>query len=182
MCAHEPGRAFRLMALSYRVRDARKPREDFLQEVGIQQGDIVLDYGCGPGSYVVPAARMAGAAGRVYALDMHPLAIEMATERAERAGLSNVTTILSECATGLGDDSVDVVLLYDIYHDLSEPLQILAELRRVLKPDGVLSSHDHHLKGYALKAAIESSGLFRLARTGALTETFAPEKPPDRTS
>ena len=33
----------------------------------------------------------------------------------------------------------------DIYHDLSEPLQVLAELRRVLKPDGILSSHDHHL-------------------------------------
>ena len=65
MHAHEPGRAFGLMALSYKVRDARKPREDFLQEVGIQQGDTVLDYGCGPGSYVVPAARIAGAAGRV---------------------------------------------------------------------------------------------------------------------
>ncbi len=182
MCARQPDRGFKLMALSYRVRDARKPREDFLQEVGIQPGDTVLDYGCGPGSYVAPAARMAGAAGRVYALDMHPLAIEMAAERAERAGLSNVTTILSDCATGLDDDSVDVVLLYDIYHDLSDAPQVLAELRRVLRPDGVLSSHDHHLKGDALKAAIESSGLFRLTRTGALTQTFASEKPLDRTS
>ena len=182
MCARQPDRGFKLMALSYKVRDARKPREDFLQEVDIQQGDTVLDYGCGPGSYVVPAARIAGAAGRVHALDMHPLALRMVTERARKADLTNVSTILSDCATGLDDDSVEVVLLYDIYHDLSDPLAVLTELRRVLRPDGVLSSHDHHLKGDALKAAIESSGLFRLVRTGALTQTFAPEKSSDRTS
>ncbi len=182
MCARQPDRGFKLMALSYKVRDARRSREDFLQETGIRPGATVLDYGCGPGSYVAPAARIAGAAGRVYALDMHPLAIEMAAERAKRDGLSNVTTILSDCATGLDDDSVDVVLLYDIYHDLSDPLSVLTELRRVLRPDGVLSSHDHHLKGDALKEAIESSGLFRLVRTGALTQTFAPEKSSDRTS
>jgi ubiquinone/menaquinone biosynthesis C-methylase UbiE len=166
--------AFRLMALSYRVRDARNPRQAFLDEVGIPAGTAVLDFGCGPGSYVVPAARMVGQSGQVYAVDLHPLALKMASDRAARAGLTNVRTIQSDCATGLPSRSVDVALLYDVLHDLGDPNRVLTELHRVLKPSGILSSHDHHLKGDILRQSIESSGLFQMTRAGALTSTFAP--------
>ena len=54
--------------------------------------------------------------------------------------------ILSDCSTGLPDDSVDVVLLYDTFHGLARPADVLRELHRVLKTDGVLSFHDHHMK------------------------------------
>ena len=168
----QPDWAFRFMALGYRFRDARTPREDFLEEAGIKQGSTVLDFGCGPGSYVVPAARMTSDAGKVYALDMHPLALKMVTERARKADLNNVSTILSDCDTGLPAHSVDVAFLYDIYHDLNEPTAVLTELHRVLKPGGLLTSHDHHLKGDLLKEAIESSGLFKTTRKGALTHSF----------
>jgi len=162
------------MALMYRVRDARLSRQAFLDETGINAGDTVLDYGCGPGSYVVRVARMVGESGQVYALDRHPLALKMAAEAARRAHLSNVTTILSDRDTGLPANSVDVALLYDIYHDLLEPQAILQELFRVLKPTGILSSHDHHIEGNALQDAIESSGLFTIDRTDAHTMSFKP--------
>ena len=170
----QPNWAFRLMALTYRVRDARTPRSVFLEEAGIKQGSTVLDFGCGPGSYVVPAARMAGDTGTAYALDMHPLALQMVTARARKADLTNISTILSNCDTGLPAHSVDVALLYDIYHDLSDPTAVLRELHRVLKPGGILSSHDHHLRGTQLKEAIESGGLFHAIREGERTLTFAP--------
>jgi ubiquinone/menaquinone biosynthesis C-methylase UbiE len=171
----QPDWAFRFMALGYRFRDARKSRQDFLQEAGIRPGDTVLDFGCGAGSYVVTAARMAGDTGSVFALDMHPLALEMVTARARKAELKNVSTVLSDCDTSLPAHSVDVALLYDIYHDLSDPTAVLRELHRVLKPGGILSSHDHHLGATQLKEAIESGGLFRAIREGELTLTFAPQ-------
>ena len=171
---HQPDWSFRLMALTYRFRDARLSRRKFLDETGIRQGDTVLDYGCGPGSYVVAVARMVGESGQVYALDRHPMALKMVGDAARRAHVSNVTTILSDRDTGLHANSVDVVLLYDIYHDLLEPHFVLQELYRVLKPTGVLSSHDHHLKGEALQQAIESSELFTLGRTDIHTMSVTP--------
>ena len=164
------------MALGYRLRDAHTPRGPILAEAGIRKGDTVLDFGCGPGSYVTEAARAAGADGKVYALDVHPLAVRMAAERARKAGLTNVSTILSGLSTGLADRSVDVVLLYDVYHGLEEPKAVLEELCRVLTPGGTLSVHDHHLDRAALVGAIEGSGLFHDVERGRHTERFAPVK------
>ncbi len=164
------------MALQMGIRDRLKPRLPYVEEAGVEAGKSVLDFGCGPGSYVVPAAQLAGASGRVYALDVQPAALTMTMARAARAGLTNVESILSDRDTGLPDGSVDVVLLYDIYHELAYPATILAELHRVLKVSGVLSSHDHHLKKAVLKQSIESSGLFRMTKAGALTLTFAPQR------
>ncbi len=166
--------AFGLMSLSYRVRDALRSRQPYLDEVGVQAGMTLLDFGCGPGSYVVPAAQMVGRTGRVYALDRNPSAIKATSARVTKAGLTNVTTLLSNGATGLRYNTVDVVLLYDIFHSLEEPDVTLDELRRVLRPSGILSAHDHHLQGVALTRAIESSGLFHMTHVGALTLTFAP--------
>ena len=57
--------------------------------------------------------------------------------------------------------SVDLVLLYDVLHDLSEPHAVLTELQWVLKPNGVLSVRDHQLKETPLSSAITGGGLFR---------------------
>ena len=162
------------MALTYKIRDARLSRQAFLDETGIKPGNTVLDYGCGPGSYVVKVAGMVGEGGHVYALDRQPLALRMVSEAARHAHVSNVTTILSDGYTGLPSNSVDVALLYDIYHDLLKPQSVLKELYRVLKPTGMLSSHDHHLKEDALRQAIESSELFTLARSDVHTMSFSP--------
>jgi len=162
---------FRLMVLCYKVRDYFIPRQRILEEVGIEPGDRVLDYGCGTGSYTAVAAQMVGDCGKVYALDFHPLAIESA-ERLAAGGLGNIEAIRSDCATGLADGSIDVVLLTDILHMLGEPERILRELHRVLKPGGVLACNDHHMKEEAIVAGIAGEGLFRLATRGARICTF----------
>jgi len=168
----ESNLGFRLMAFGYKLRDLRLPRMNILKEVGIKPGFHVLDYGCGPGSYIVPLAELVGESGKVYALDMHPLAICKVQGIASKKKLTNVETILSDCETGLPDNSLDVVLLYDILHDLSQPNGILGELHRVLKPDGILSSSDHHMKENEIAPGVTNSGLFKLARKGRRTYTF----------
>jgi cyclopropane fatty-acyl-phospholipid synthase-like methyltransferase len=64
------------MAVTFRIRDLLRPRRDVLAEAPIKPGSRVLDFGCGPGSYTTVAAQMVGEAGKVYALDLHPLAVK----------------------------------------------------------------------------------------------------------
>ncbi|MBW2037962.1 MAG: class I SAM-dependent methyltransferase [Deltaproteobacteria bacterium] len=168
----ESNLGFRLMALSYKLRDLFLSPMKVLKEVGIEPGFHVLDYGCGPGSYIVPLAELVGKSGKIYALDIHPLAIQMVRGIASRKQLTNVETILSDCKTGLPDSSVDVVLLYDTFHGLGDPDGVLAELHRVLKPDGVLSFSDHHLKEDEITSKVTDTGLFRLSRKGEKTYSF----------
>ena len=168
-----PNLDFRLMSLAFRLRDFRLPRMEILKEVGIQTGFRVLDYGCGPGSYVATASDLVGPSGKVYALDIHPLAVQGVQRLVSRRGLTNVGTILSDCQTGLPNDFVDVALLYDIYHDLGEPDRVLKELHRVLKPGGFLSFSDHHMKGEEIMARITAGALFCLAGKGRMTYKFS---------
>jgi ubiquinone/menaquinone biosynthesis C-methylase UbiE len=161
-----------IMSFGFKIRNALKPRSRILKEVGIKPGSGVLDYGCGPGSYVMPVIKLIGDSGVLYALDIHPLAIQTVQTLVSKKGLSNVQVISSDCDTGLKDESIDVVLLYDILHELENRDEVLAELHRVLKPEGVLSVNDHHLKEEDIISVITSGGLFRLSAKGKMTCSF----------
>jgi len=163
---------FRFMALGYKFRDLFLPRKNVLKEVGIKPGSTVLDYGCGPGGYVIAAAELAGKSGKIYALDIHPLAVQRVQSIASKRQLTNVETICSDCKTGLPDNSIDIVLLYDTLHDLSKPNEVLEELHRALKPNGILSSNDHHMKENEIISRITDRGLFRLSRKGKRVYNF----------
>jgi ubiquinone/menaquinone biosynthesis C-methylase UbiE len=164
---------FKTMCLMYKFRDFFLPRKNILRELDIKPGFHILDYGCGPGSYSIVAARLVGSTGKVYALDVHPLAIQRVGSAASRKGLTNIETIQSDCATGLEDESIDVVFLYDILHHLSEPDAVLGELHRVLKPSGILSCNDHHLKENEIISRITGAGLFKLSSKGKKTYSFS---------
>jgi len=164
---------FKFMSVGYKFRDFFLPRKNILKEVGIKPGFQVLDYGCGPGGYVVPLAKLVGESGKVYALDIHPLAIQKVQDIASKKQLTNVETILSDCQTGLPDNSLDAVLLYDAFHHLSDPDIVLKELYRVLKPDGILSFSDHHMKENEIVSELTYGGFFRLLKKGQRTYTFS---------
>lgn len=165
--------AFRMMSafLWFRYRGSHPAQA--LAEAGVRTGDTVLDFGCGPGGFSLAAAGLVGKMGKVYALDIQPLAAETVMKKAEERGLGNIVTITSNCRTGLTDGSADVVLLYDIFHFFTEPDAVLAELHRVLKDGGRLSASDHHLKGERLVEGVTRSGLFRLEGKGRRTHTFS---------
>ena len=160
------------MSCGYKFRDFFLPRLNILKEVGIKPGFHVLDYGCGPGSYIMPLAELVGKSGKIYALDIHPLAIQKVQDIASKKQLTNVETILSDCQTGLPDDTLDAVILYDAFHHLSDPDVVLKELHRVLKPDGILSFGDHHMKENEIVSKVTNGGLFRLSRKGQRAYTF----------
>ena len=167
---------FKLMSLSYKLHDSVLPRTNIVNEVEIQPGFQVLDYGCGPGSYIQPLAALVGRSGNIYALDIHPLALQKVQNIASKRNLTNVQTILSNCKTGLPDKSIDVVLLYDTFHDLDDPNGVLEELHRVLKPSGILSFSDHHMNEQEIVSEVTRSGLFKLLRKGKRTYRFSKEE------
>ena len=163
---------FKVMALMFKIRDFFRPRRGIVQEVGIKEGFHVLDYGCGPGSYVKAVAELVGKSGKIYALDVQPLALDLVKKVAARNQLMNVETILSDCKTGLPDDSVDAVLLYDTFHGLADPDCVLEELHRV-KPSGILSFSDHHMKENEIVSSLTNTGQFKLLKKGKRTYSFA---------
>jgi len=163
------------MSFGYLFRDLFLRRKKILEEVGIRPGFHALDYGCGPGAYITAASELAGKSGKIYALDIHPLAIQRVQSIASKKQLTNVETICSDCKTGLPDRSMDVVLLYDTFHSLGDPHGVLEELHRVLKPDGILSFSDHHMREPEILSQVREKGLFKLSRKGQRTYSFSKE-------
>ena len=166
------GIGFKLMSLGFKFRDIIRPRKNVLKDAGIKPGSHVLDFGCGPGGYILPLAKILGKSGKIYALDVNPQAIDSVKALVARKGLANVETIISDCATGLPDASIDVILLYDVFHTFSAPGTILAELKRVLNPKGILSFNDHHMREDDILSGMTGNGFFRLLRKGARTYSF----------
>lgn len=155
--------SFRLMAWEFRFRDRLRPPAQILREAGVRDGMTVLDFGCGPGGFTVAAAKLVGKQGRVYAFDIHPLALKYVQRAAAKENIQNVLIIGSDAISQLPEISVDMVLLYDILHDLAKPVEVLDMIHHILKPQGVLSVSDHHLDEASILSKVTAGGLFVLA-------------------
>jgi len=131
----------------------------------------VLDFGCGQGTYTIPAARIVGNDGIVYALDQDKDKIDDLRAKSQSAGLANIQILPTVGAAdiALPDESVDVILLYDVLHYWYHPRgrqrkEILYELYRVLRADGLLSFYPgdpevfgHHTELAAIQREIREA-------------------------
>ncbi|MDH7598256.1 MAG: class I SAM-dependent methyltransferase [Sedimentisphaerales bacterium] len=162
------------MAFAFGIRDLFRPPTKILQRVGIGPGMTVLDFGCGPGGFSIAAAMLTGQQGHVYALDRDPVALRSVKTKADRKGLHNIETIGPEEIHLIADRSIDVVLLYDVLHELDDIEPVLKDMRRVLKDQGVLSVDDHHLSDDVILSKVGTGGLFRCCGRIGRTIHFAP--------
>ena len=116
-----------------------------LEAAGLKQRQKVLEVGCGPGYFTIPAAKMVGHEGFVYAVDVHPRAMERVRRKTEREGMKNVVPILANASrTGLPDHSIDLAFVFGLRHiaggleDLAAELAALCtELAQYPEPDPV---------------------------------------------
>jgi len=110
-----------------------------LERVGIQPGDRVLEPGPRPGTFTVEAAPRAGPEGQLIAVDIQPEMVAQVEARVQEAGLTNVETHVADAYDlPLEDDSVEQAFLVTVLPEIPDQARALAELRRVLKPGGVL--------------------------------------------
>lgn len=168
--------SFHLMALKFRLRDRLHSPEKILDATGIKPGMTILDYGCGPGSFSIQAAKMVGTEGRILALDINPLALQYVQKAAEKEGLNNIQLITAEQFESIPDASVDMILLYDVLHCFTKAPEVLARIRRVLKNDGILSVGDHNLRESTVFDKVTTRGLFIHANHTRWTIEFTPGK------
>jgi ubiquinone/menaquinone biosynthesis C-methylase UbiE len=114
--------------------------ESTLKKLGLTSAcQNVVDFGCGYGTFTIPAARIAS--GVVYALDIEPEMAQRTRCKAEEAGLKNVEVRQRDFVaegSGLPDASVDYVMLFNLLH-AEERTKLLEEAWRVLKVEGKLA-------------------------------------------
>lgn len=124
------------------LRETREDEENgqLLREwLELKPGRAVCDFGCGNGYHTLPIAKMLGDQGKVYAVDLQVPMLAMLRERLAEADLTNVELIEATLDDPrLPADSCDLILMVDVYHELSHPVRILQHVRRALKPGGRL--------------------------------------------
>ena len=154
--------SFRMMLLLFDIIDFFYPHvARRAKRFGITEGMTVVDYGCGPGRYTVNFAALAGERGKVYALDIHDLAIETVRKRIARRKLRNVHPILIEGYNStLPDETADVVCAIDMFFIINNPAAFLAEIKRIVKRNGILVIDDGHQPRSVTKQKIFDSGLW----------------------
>jgi ubiquinone/menaquinone biosynthesis C-methylase UbiE len=125
------------------VRPERQEEEDparALELLDLQPGMKVGDVGAGVGFWSFLIAGKIGPEGKVYATDIQSGMIERLRKRIKDNGIGNVEPILSsESATGLPANTLDLVILVDVYHEFSKPQEMLRDIARALKPNGRLA-------------------------------------------
>ncbi len=113
----DPEKTLRLLGLNHNIAD-------------------VADFGCGYGTFTIPAAGIVS--GKVYAFDIEPEMIEAVKRKAKALNLGNVVAVVRDFVSrgsGLGNESVEYVFLFNILH-LEKPEVLLHEAYRILKYGG----------------------------------------------
>lgn len=120
-------------------REAEEKPELALDALGIRAGMTVADVGAGTGYMSLRMARRVGPTGKVYANDLQPEMLKKLRSNSQREKLSNVETVQgTESDPKLPPNTMDLVLLVDVYHEFSQPQAMLDKIRESLKPDGRL--------------------------------------------
>jgi ubiquinone/menaquinone biosynthesis C-methylase UbiE len=153
-------------------REAEEAPEQALDAIGIRPGMIIADVGAGTGYMTLRMARRVGPEGKIYANDLQPEMLQKLRARSQRDKLSNVETVLGTGADPkLPPNTMDLVLLVDVYHEFSQPRTMLDKIRESLKQDGrlVLLEYrkedpavpirpEHKMSVAEVKAEVEAQG------------------------
>ena len=153
-------------------REAEEQPEKALDALKLKPGMVVADIGAGVGYMSLRMAKRVGPSGRVYANDLQPEMLTKLNENAAKSKITNVVTVLGDVADPkLPPNTMDLVLLVDVYHEFSQPQQMLRKIRETLKPDGRLVlleyraedpnvpiNPEHKMTVGQVKAEIEAEG------------------------
>jgi ubiquinone/menaquinone biosynthesis C-methylase UbiE len=118
-------------------RDGWQKPTQVVPALKLEPGDVVADIGTGSGYFVPYLSAAVGPSGLVLAVDIQPEMLAFVERKVGELGLTNVITVLSqEADTRLEPESVDLVLMVDVYHELGSPSSLLSNIRSALKLGG----------------------------------------------
>lgn len=166
---------YRMMVLEFNIQDMFSKPGDALLQFGIQKGYTVVDYGCGPGRYIKKASELVGENGKVFAADIHEIAIENVVKSIHTQGLKNVVPVLlKKDVENIPENTADVVYALDMFHQVKEPVEFLSNIHRIIKKDGFLYLEDGH---QARKTTLDKTGQSKLWQVDFESDRYVRLKP-----
>ncbi|WPC43399.1 class I SAM-dependent methyltransferase [Clostridium sp. JS66] len=143
-------------------RDRTAPINEECDKFNIKNGDIVIDYGCGSGGYTKKISELLGENGKVYAVDIHELAIESVKKKINKYQLTNVETVLVKNINEIRDNAANIIIAIDMFHMVQDKNVFLKELYRLIKKDGTLFISTHHMTSEEAQRIILDSKLWKI--------------------
>ena len=126
-------------------REAWQKPDQVMDALHIADSTVVADLGAGGGWFTVRLARRVGPNGRVYAVDVQQLMLEAIRRRVQRDGYTNVIPVLGAYTDPRlpADARTDAVLIVDAFHEMENPVLLLRNVARTLKPQGRIGIIDY---------------------------------------
>ncbi len=154
------------------IRRLIQPPLELIKKLPLSSSTVVVDFGCGPGYYTIELSKKAQ---KVIAVDVSPQMLKKVQRKAQKACVKNVQFLKSDGKIlAIENESVDLILLVTVYHEVGDSEAVLKEFRRVLKSNGKLVIVEVIKKGVfpgapvqnseAIKAEIEANN-FKHAQT-----------------
>jgi SAM-dependent methyltransferase len=120
-------------------REKEEHTSKLLPPLKIQAGDTVVDMGAGSGYYTIKLSEIVGAKGKVYAVDIQPEMLAILGKRLKAQKIGNVELVQgTETDPKLPANSVDLILMVDVYHEFTHPYEMTEAMVKSLKPGGRL--------------------------------------------
>ena len=118
-------------------REKNEQPEKVLDVLKLQKGQTVCDFGAGNGYFSLRMARRVGTTGKVLAVDIQPQMLELLRRRASAQKVNNVVPVLcTETDPKLPADSIDLLIMVDVYHEISNPVPVMKGIHKAMKKDG----------------------------------------------
>jgi tRNA A58 N-methylase Trm61 len=118
-------------------REIEEMPDSALEAIGVRPGMTVADVGAGSGYFTVRLSRRVGTSGKVYAEDVQPEMLQLLRRRLAANNFTNIETVLGgESDPKLPLNTMDLILMVDVYHEFAQPQRMLRKLRESLKEDG----------------------------------------------
>lgn len=125
------------------VRKSWQDPEQILSAIGLSAGMVFVDVGCGEGYFAVPATRIVGLNGKVYAFDINSDAVAVLSEYAKNKNIPNLSVEVKTAEdTMICEGCADIVFFGIDLHDFADPERVINNAKKMLKPTGKLIDLD----------------------------------------
>ena len=129
-------------------REAEQRPAEIFRAMGLSDGDVVADLGCGTGWFARRMAPLVRPRGRVYAVDIQPEMLDLLRGYLKAEGVEGVTPVLgTETDPRLPPLGLDWLLMVDVFHEFQQPKPMLEAIKRSLKPGGKVALVEYRLEG-----------------------------------
>jgi len=122
--------------LNNRIRRFLEPPDRLVSKLGLRATDVVVDFGCGPGFYSIPIAKVVA---KTIAVDVSRRMLEKTASNAKKNQVTVETLMTDGKEVRLGDGTIDLILLTHVFHEVADRPKVLGEFLRIMKRSGRLA-------------------------------------------